>query len=85
MSSLVPAPLAPASLVPESMAAASPPLPFLSLAFRSVAEVAYPSFCFVGPVKLVPTILAGPPAPISPQFSTALIYQVSIQLAVNPD
>lgn len=66
-------PLALASLVPESLAAASPPLPFLARASRVTTDVASLILSFFAPIKLVPTFLASPPAPISPLFSAALI------------
>ena len=73
MSSLVLVPLAPASLVPESLAAVFPPLAFLALISRVIANVASLVLSFVGLVKLVPTSLASPPALVSPLFSIALI------------
>jgi hypothetical protein len=73
VSSLILAPLAPASLVPKSLAAASPPLTFLALASRVATNVASLGLSFFGPVKLMPTFLISPPAPISHLFSVAPI------------
>ena len=71
-------PLTPASLIPESLAAASPPLAFLTLASRVADDVTSLILSFIAPVKLVPTFLASPPAPMSPLFSAAPISLVQV-------
>jgi hypothetical protein len=67
--SLILVPLTPASLIPESLAAASPPLAFLTLASRITTNVASLILSFVTLIKLILTFLISPPILRSPLFS----------------